>query len=880
MRYSVFFKKPGGEKTCVYNTMSPDLTLALMNPKVHLAVDSAGTFECALNPNSPGIPDTVLERMATKVMVVEHKDINNLQNKIIFYGRVLSIEEDFYNTPSLYCEGAFSFFNDTVIMPGKNLSRRWDPDEQSYKYRTPKEALIEVIAEHNAAVTKGSRDQGLRFSVNPDDIVVTMKDDIFSAKAKDGSDKPIDDFTVDTYTSTIEVLNNLKKTFGGHFRIHYTESSNPDTQMALPVLDWIADMDETKEGTNSDPKSYISFGQNLLDFTKKRDGANIVNAVFLTGKKINSKDATVIGDEIDILPMCIYYKLDKNGNPWRPTTVPGTYETWDSLHDPLHDPTSINELWVGGTVGGTPKDINVSHTYIIGNEWYAWNPLANSGNGDYVALKSARQPATDDDLKNGDVVRLPDGKPFQLDMTDPAHPIFNEWEIDSKGLAPAAGGTISNPIHGKRLVRDSDTVVAWEDETSYISTGFWVSIDAGVELQPSIREKYSLPVFTGEKYYLRATAWASSIMQTITTGHLRNGNATLISTSLASSSGTKYNYSTITIPEVTKDDLKNLQMHLYISGRHSHNVDGDYDTPTRDLMELNLYKSRVAPYDEYVTLWGLAGGDHQNFLTSVETTTSNGQKTSQTVLIRSKAVTQNRMGAYPYKFLMLASEPSDWSTNWKRYYTKDGDIYVKNSQDSAPTFQTSTYYEIRGDKYFVYPEPGTGKTVEYYQNEDEIDTATKSADVYYVALDTCDVYTWNGTDIVKASDHRAYAVNSYMVEDTEAIEKYGRIEKIVNFSACTDPESLKLLGAKALFEAKLEAFEINVTALDLSLIDSNVESPDILDPIKIYSKPHKVDATLPLSERDIPLNDPVNQQYTIGYQGTQTISKTYSWIRK
>ena len=61
MRYSVFFKKLGGEKTCVFNTTSPDLALAVMNPKVHLAADSAGTFECSLNPNSPAMSDDILE---------------------------------------------------------------------------------------------------------------------------------------------------------------------------------------------------------------------------------------------------------------------------------------------------------------------------------------------------------------------------------------------------------------------------------------------------------------------------------------------------------------------------------------------------------------------------------------------------------------------------------------------------------------------------------------------------------------------------------------------------------------------------------------------------------------------------------------------------
>lgn len=43
---------------------------------------------------------------------------------------------------------------------------------------------------------------------------------------------------------------------------------------------------------------------------------------------------------------------------------------------------------------------------------------------------------------------------------------------------------------------------------------------------------------------------------------------------------------------------------------------------------------------------------------------------------------------------LLTEEPSDWSTQWKQYYTKSGDEYELNSQSSAPTFATDTYYKL------------------------------------------------------------------------------------------------------------------------------------------------------------------------------------------
>jgi len=813
MRYSVFFKKTGGIKTCVYNTMSPDSTLALMNPKLHLAADSAGTFECSLNPNSPGIPDSVLERMATKVMVVEHKDINALDKKILFYGRVLSIEEDFYNTPSLYCEGAFSFFNDTVIMPGKNLS--WNDGES--RYRTPKEALIEVIGEHNLAITRGGVEQGLIFSTDPDDMIVTMKDDIFSTKSKDGSEKTIEHFTVDTYTSTLDVLTSLRDTFGGHFRIRYKQPTNPEVQMAIPILDWIEDMDKKDEtGKPEVPVSYISFGQNLLDFTKKRDGVNIVNALFLTGKRINSKGATVIGDEIDIAPMCLYWQLDKNNQPYNPKTLSGTYSTWDSNHYPLHDPTSVNDLYVDGDPTKNPIDNDISHVYHIGDGWYVWNPTLNNNQGGYQNLAASRD-ATDEEFMNNDVIR----HHGYVGGDDPGHLWSSNWTASSRGLATG---------FGIRLVKDPDTQIKFVPESSYIATGYWNSQDCGYYVSP-VDE---LNVFSDDKLYQTANGYEDSILRIFATGTIRTSTATILSSSSASKGGTKYELSQFTVPTPTEENLKPLQIHLNVSGRHTWRDGDDWNPPTRATMELNLYATRITPYEEYITLWGLASGVHQNFTTQVEVEKENGQKTNQTVLMTAKPVKQNTPGANPY----------------------------------------ST------DKYFVYPEPEEGKTAQYFQNKDEIFEQTGSSSIYYVDLETCNVYVWNGETFVNQMDHRAYVVNSYMVEDPIAVAKYGRIEKIVNFENCLDPESLKLLGAKSLFESKLESFEINVTAVDLSLLDSNVDSPDILDPIRIYSKPHMVDATLPLSERDIPLNDPSDQQYSIGYQGTQTISKTSSWIKK
>lgn len=50
---------------------------------------------------------------------------------------------------------------------------------------------------------------------------------------------------------------------------------------------------------------------------------------------------------------------------------------------------------------------------------------------------------------------------------------------------------------------------------------------------------------------------------------------------------------------------------------------------------------------------------------------------------------------------LLTEAPSDWSTQWKQYYTKSGDEYTLNDQSSAPTFAVGTYYKLTYNSSFT-----------------------------------------------------------------------------------------------------------------------------------------------------------------------------------
>ena len=57
-------------------------------------------------------------------------------------------------------------------------------------------------------------------------------------------------------------------------------------------------------------------------------------------------------------------------------------------------------------------------------------------------------------------------------------------------------------------------------------------------------------------------------------------------------------------------------------------------------------------------------------------------------------------------YTVTTSEPSDWSTNYKSYYTKSGNKYIPVTGDSAPTWAANTYYRFAaGTKPYKWATP-------------------------------------------------------------------------------------------------------------------------------------------------------------------------------
>lgn len=127
----------------------------------------------------------------------------------------------------------------------------------------------------------------------------------------------------------------------------------------------------------------------------------------------------------------------------------------------------------------------------------------------------------------------------------------------------------------------------------------------------------------------------------------------------------------------------------------------------------------------------------------------------------------------------------------------------------------------------------------------------------------------------------------YLV-DTAAVAQYGLIYGVVEFDDVTLPSNLKTKAQKYLDDNKNLSLTIELSAVDLSMLDTDIEEFNLGDMIRVVSAPHDLDQYFLLSSYDIDIVNPANNKITLGKtlgKLTETVNKnqndaTISLIKK
>lgn len=208
---------------------------AIIDPKVRLEVNKAGSFSFRMLPNHPHY-DTI--QLRTSILDVYQN------GELIFEGVPVSIDTDFWKRKRVTCEGELTFLNDSIL-------RQLNPT-----HRTVTELLGDYLAEHNAQV-----DNWKQFQVG----TVTV-----------GTGLYLNRFT--NYDTTLsQIAEDLVDDLGGFLRVRHDQG--------VRYLDYL-------EASPHTSKQVVHIGKNLTDLKTNLDTLDIATVLIPLGAKTGEKAAS------------------------------------------------------------------------------------------------------------------------------------------------------------------------------------------------------------------------------------------------------------------------------------------------------------------------------------------------------------------------------------------------------------------------------------------------------------------------------------------------------------------------------------------------------------------------------------------------------------
>lgn len=98
----------------------------------------------------------------------------------------------------------------------------------------------------------------------------------------------------------------------------------------------------------------------------------------------------------------------------------------------------------------------------------------------------------------------------------------------------------------------------------------------------------------------------------------------------------------------------------------------------------------------------------------------------------------------------------------------------------------------------------------------------------------------------------------------DAVAAYGWNRCVVSWDDVTEPANLKKKGEKWLKDNQFETMTLSLTAADMSLLDTDLESFELGDSVPVYSESHGMDRTFPVQSLELHLQNPSDDKLQLG----------------
>lgn len=220
-------------------------------------------------------------------------------------------------------------------------------------------------------------------------------------------------------------------------------------------------------------------------------------------------------------------------------------------------------------------------------------------------------------------------------------------------------------------------------------------------------------------------------------------------------------------------------------------------------------------------------------------------------------------------------QTSDRTVNhYKTYYTRDPNDTNKYYECvDLESFASGTVYYEYDDGFYLTSDTSVNHDKKYYTknyNYSAVDELTQFEKwtTYYEYneyADESNLYlTIDGLTDGSVKNNDDYAKITDMVYDRAGVLKYGWIGMTYENHDLTLKENLLTKGIAALTEQISPKRTIEITAVDMHLINPNIKPIKIGEYVRVRSAPHKLDSYFVCSNIDLNLNNPENSAYTLG----------------
>lgn len=119
----------------------------------------------------------------------------------------------------------------------------------------------------------------------------------------------------------------------------------------------------------------------------------------------------------------------------------------------------------------------------------------------------------------------------------------------------------------------------------------------------------------------------------------------------------------------------------------------------------------------------------------------------------------------------------------------------------------------------------------------------------------------------EVNDGKVYVTNA------DAVERLGLITKVVHFDEVEQPQELLDKANEWLIQSQFAQLTLELSALDLSVIENDVDDYRVGDYVRAVCKPYGMDAWLPITQRETDLLNLSNNKITVGAETTKTITQ-------